>query len=162
MRKNHYWLQFAISVLGTAIGVALTFGLNGLLDKRKQAQAQRLTAIMVIHDIDNTIDELKGMKEREEERSKLLEYASEHLGQLDKVPYDTLTRLINNLLNDNSDFRFDDSKEKIFKDTTELCSASNWGADKYGRVAGLKNGLIVTVGGKIRPEPSGTLSVSTD
>ena len=129
MGKNHYWLQFVISVLGTAIGVALTFGLNGMLEKRKQNQAQRLTAIMVIHDIDNTIDQLKSMKEREDRRSKLLEYATEHMGHLDKVPYDTLSKIINNLLNDGSDFRFDNSKEKIFN--SDLDTWQNLGNMKF-------------------------------
>ena len=129
MEKNHYRLQFVISVLGTAIGVALTFGLNGLLENRKQSQAQRLTAIMVIHDIDNTIDELKRMKEREEGRGKLLEYATEHMGHLNKVPYDTLTRIINNLLTNKSEFRFDDSKEKIFN--SDLDTWQNLGNMKF-------------------------------
>ena len=129
MEKNHYWLQFIISAMGTAIGVALTFGLNGLIENRKQDQAQRLTAIMVIHDIDNTIDELKSMKEREEKRCKLLEYATEHKGHLDKVPYDTLTTIINSLLNSHSDFRFDDSKEKIFN--SDLDTWQNLGNMKF-------------------------------
>ena len=129
MKKNQYWLQFIISVLGTAIGVALTFGLNGVLDNRKQEQAQRLTAIMVIHDIDNTIDELKRMKEREEQRCKLLEYATEHKGHLDKVPYDTLTSIINKLLNNGSDFRFDNSKENIFN--SDLDTWQNLGNMKF-------------------------------
>ena len=127
--KKHYWLQFVISALGTAIGVALTFGLNGLLENRKQAQAQRLTAIMVIHDIDDTIDELKGMKEREESSGKLLEYAAEHKGHFDKVPFDTLMTIINNLLNNNSVFRFDDSKEKIFN--SDLDTWQNLGNMKF-------------------------------
>lgn len=129
MKTNNYWLQFVISVLGTAIGVALTFGLNGRLESRKQAQAQRLTAIMVIHDIDNTIDELKRMKKLEEDRCKLLEYATDHKGHLDKVPYDTLKSIINNLLNNNSEYRFDNSKEKIFN--SDLDTWQNLGNMKF-------------------------------
>ena len=61
--KKHYWLQFVISALGTAIGVALTFGLNGLLENRKQAQAQRLTNLglpsdLLTRDIHDCIDAL--------------------------------------------------------------------------------------------------------
>ena len=53
MKSSIDWKQFFISVLGTAIGVALTFIVSGMLERRHKAQAQRLTAIMVIHDIDN-------------------------------------------------------------------------------------------------------------
>lgn len=129
MEKNHFWLQFVISVLGTAIGVALTFGINGMLENHKKEQAQRLTAIMVIHDIDNTIDDLKNMKEREDRYGKLLEYATERIGHLDEVPYDTLTSIINILLDNDSDFRFDTSKEKIFN--SDLDTWQNLGNMKF-------------------------------
>lgn len=36
--------------------------------------------------------------------------------------------------------------ERLFENKTELFSKSKWGADKYGRVSGLKKGLIITVG----------------
>ena len=129
MKKNQYWLQFVIGVLGTAIGVALTFGLNGMMESRKQERAQRLTAIMVIHDIDNTIDELKGMKESEEKSCKLLEYATEHKGHFDKVPFDTLISIINTLLTRRSEFRFENSKEKIFN--SDLDTWQNLGNMKF-------------------------------
>ena len=39
--------------------------------------------------------------------------------------------------------------ERMFEDMEELLTLSKWGADRYGRVAGLKRGLIVTIEGKI-------------
>ena len=38
---------------------------------------------------------------------------------------------------------------RIFEDKVDLFSLNKWGADKYGRVTGLKNGLIITVGSEI-------------
>ena len=55
-KRRFDWGSFFVTVLGTAIGVALTFIVSGILERRNKAQAQRLTAIMVIHDIDNSID----------------------------------------------------------------------------------------------------------
>lgn len=114
MNKNNYLQQFIIGVLGTALGVALTFGLNGIQERRQQAKAQRLTAIMVIHDIDGTIDLLKNWKQQEEEADKLLSYALKHQDKLGEMPYDTLSKTINLLVAKGSDFHFDTSKEKIF------------------------------------------------
>ena len=127
-RKPFDWQRFLISVMGTAIGVALTFVVNGMLERRNKEQAQRLTAIMVIHDIDESIDILKSMAEPEEERGKLLEFALEHRDNLGKMPYDSLTSIIYALL-ESSDFRFDDSKEKVFN--SDLDTWQNLGNMKF-------------------------------
>jgi len=123
------WRQFFISVLGTAIGVALTFVVSGLLERRNKAQAQRLTAIMVIHDIDNTIDILKAWKNGEEDGAVLLLYAMEHKDQKEPIPSDTLTRVLNLLVRNNSDYHFDTSKEQIFN--SDLDTWQNLGNMKF-------------------------------
>ncbi|MBO6080817.1 MAG: hypothetical protein J6P54_07625, partial [Bacteroidales bacterium] len=57
------WMQLLISIIGTAIGVGLTFAVSSWMDNRKKEEAQRLMAIMVIHDIDESINTLKTLKE---------------------------------------------------------------------------------------------------
>lgn len=126
---NIRWQQFFISVLGTAIGVALTFSLNGMRANNKQEQAQRLTAIMVIHDIDNTIEILKSWKQQEAARDTLLKYAVENRDHLDKFPLDTLYTVITDLLRINEDYRFDTSKESIFN--SDLDTWQNLGSVKF-------------------------------
>ena len=126
---NSRWQQFFISVLGTAIGVALTFSLNGLRANNKQQQAQRLTAIMVIHDIDNTIDILKSWKQQEASKDTLLHYAMDNKDHLDKVPSDTLSSIILNLVSQNRSFRFDTSKEEIFN--SDLDTWQNLGSVQF-------------------------------
>ena len=123
------WQQFFISVLGTAIGVALTFSLNGLRANNKQQQAQRLTAIMVIHDIDNTIDILKSWKQQEASKDTLLHYAVDNKDHLDKVSVDSLIQVINLLVNNNRSFRFDTSKEEIFN--SDLDTWQNLGSVQF-------------------------------
>ena len=112
--KKMDWQQFFITVIGTAIGVALTFVVSGILERRNKAQAQRLTAIMVIHDIDNSIDVLKDMREKEEQNGELLRLALKQRDHLELVPFDTLYNILNLLTDSQLDFRFDTSKEKIF------------------------------------------------
>ena len=113
-RKQIDWQQFFITVIGTAIGVALTFVVNGIMERRNKAQAQRLTAIMVIHDIDNSIDIVKKMKEEEERNGELLRFALKQRDHLEGMPFDTLAGVLDVLIDSRSVFSFDTSKEKIF------------------------------------------------
>jgi hypothetical protein len=61
-----WWTPLLISIIGTAIGVGLTFAVNNWMDRRQKQQTQRLMAIMVIHDIDESINTLKTLKEQME------------------------------------------------------------------------------------------------
>ena len=108
------WMQLLISILGTAIGVGLTFAVNNWMDSRKKAETQRLMAIMVIHDIDESINSLKTLKEDIETKYNATLYVWEHLNQMDSVPNETLDLALSFLVDDGEEFRFDNSKEKIF------------------------------------------------
>ena len=108
------WMQLLISILGTAIGVGLTFAVNNWMDNRKKAETQRLMAIMVIHDIDESINSLKTLKENMETEYNATMYVREHLEQIDSVPNDTLSMALSFLVDAVEEFRFDNSKEKIF------------------------------------------------
>ena len=113
-RKQMDWQQFFITVVGTAIGVALTFSVSGILARRSKAHAQRLTAIMVIHDIDNSVKIIEDMKKEEEQSGELLRFAMKQRDHLEAMPFDTLTTVLGILTDSHSDFSFDSSKEKIF------------------------------------------------
>lgn len=113
-RKQMDWQQFFITVVGTAIGVALTFIVSGILERRSKAHAQRLTAIMVIHDIDNSVKIIEDMKKEEEQSGELLRFAMKQRDHLEAMPFDTLTTVLGILTDSHSDFSFDSSKEKIF------------------------------------------------
>ena len=109
------WLTaLLISIIGTAIGVGLTFAVNNWMEKRHKQQTQRLMAIMVIHDIDESISSLKTLKENMETMYNATLYVWEHLNQLDSVPTDTLNKALYLIVETDEEFRFDNSKEKIF------------------------------------------------
>lgn len=113
-KKKIDWQEFFITVIGTAIGIALTFIVSGILERRNKAQAQRLTAIMVIHDIDNSVEIIKDMKAEEEQNGELMRLALKQRDHLEGMPFDTLSRVLSILTDSRSDFSFDTSKEKIF------------------------------------------------
>lgn len=112
--SNSWWAPLIISIIGTAIGVGLTFAVSNWMDNRKKEEAQRLMAIMVIHDIDESINTLKTLKENMENEYNAALYVREHLDQLDSVPNDTLDMALYFIIETEEEFRFDNSKEKIF------------------------------------------------
>lgn len=127
--KKSWWMQFFISVLGTAIGVGLTFAISHRVENRKKEQAQRLTAMMVIHDIDESVQSLKTLKENTSTLYEAMLFIREHLDQLDVVPNDTVYKAIGFLTSDDQIFRFDTSKEKIFHSSPETWQ--NLGSMKF-------------------------------
>ena len=123
------WKQFLVTLLGTAIGVGLTLFVNGVRDSYRKSRAQRLTATMVIHDIDNTVALLKELKKEEEEADKLLQFVLKRQDSLDTVPYDTLNKAVTYLMSSDDVFRFDLSKEKIFN--SDVDTWQNLGSMKF-------------------------------
>ena len=113
-KSDSWWARLLLSIIGTAIGVGLTFTVNNRRDYHKKEQAQRLMAIMVIHDIDASINTLKTLKEETETEYNATMYVREHLNQLDSVPIDTLNLALAFIVDGGEEFRFDNSKEKIF------------------------------------------------
>ena len=107
-------MQLLISIIGTAIGVGLTFAVNNWMENRKKEEAQRLMAIMVIHDIDESINSLKTLKENMETEYNATMYVREHLDLIESMPNDTLNLALSFIVEDGEEFRFDNSKEKIF------------------------------------------------
>ena len=91
-KRHEWWMQFVISVLGTAIGVGLTFAVSNRIDNNKKEQAQMLTAMMVIHDIDETIDKLKEMKETSETGYNITSYLVEHPLEKEKLKAEKKTQ----------------------------------------------------------------------
>ena len=127
--RRNWWMQFIISVLGTAIGVGLSFGISHWIESNKKEQAQRITAMMVIHDIDETIDKLKQMKTEMEEQYNVTICVFGQLDKLDSISPDTLTMVLGFIVGDDQDFRFDMSKEQIFNSSPDTWQ--NLGSMKF-------------------------------
>ncbi|MBR4920006.1 MAG: hypothetical protein IKZ62_01650 [Prevotella sp.] len=85
------WLKgFLVSLLGTSIGVGLTFTVNRCVDTRKQQAAQRETVIMAVCDIDEITQGLKEEMLMEDSLFKVAMYVSTHQELIDSLPMDTL------------------------------------------------------------------------
>ena len=66
-KTDHEWLKtLLVSIIGTFVGVSLTFFADRMVERRQQKKAQRETAIMAVCDIDEIIQKLKEEKQMEE------------------------------------------------------------------------------------------------
>ena len=113
---NDWWRQFLTGVMGTAIGVGLTFAVSNWVEGNRKEQAQRQTAMMAVYDIDEIIRELKEDLERENTMYPLALYLSSHPGKIDAVSDDTVRQAVVYLLDDPTSMPdwAADAKEKAF------------------------------------------------
>lgn len=115
---KQWWAQFLISVLGTAIGVGLTFAVSKKVENNKMEQAQRLTAMMVIVDMEQSLETICRIKADEEQRYQAALYVQNHLSEIDSISYDTLSLIANYIMDGsyvNTDLEFSESGEKVFQ-----------------------------------------------
>ena len=112
--------ELLLTTLATTISIVLTFGTAYFVEQRQAEQAQRQTAMMLIHDIDESVAVLDRMAEGEEEQKSAFQYVINHLDQIDSLSVDTLYTAVTMLGTIFTDGKyFDDSKENIFNSSQE-------------------------------------------
>ena len=112
------WKDFLISILGTAIGVGLTFAVSKIVENNKKEEAQHVTAMMIIDDMEKSLDIVRFIKEDEEQRDLAARYVLEHLTEIDSISYDTLSLVANYIIDGSfysTETEFSESGEKIFQ-----------------------------------------------
>ena len=121
MGLNNWWKQFLTGVMGTAIGVGLTFAVSNWVDNHKKNQAQRQTAMMAVYDIDEIVRLMKEDSQEEDLIFPVLTHLVAHPEGLDKTSPDTLRMAVLYLIDDPaSEPRWiNDSKEKAFSSGME-------------------------------------------
>ena len=92
--------QLTLSIIGTAIGVGLTFFVNNQVDINHQRSAQRETAIMAVCDIDEITQGLKEEIQLEDSLFKVTMYVATHQELIDSLPMDTLNMAFKYLYDD--------------------------------------------------------------
>lgn len=116
--SRQWWKDFLIGVLGTAIGVGLTFAVSKIVENNKKEEAQHVTAMMIIDDMENSLEIVRFIKEDEEQRDLAARYVLEHLSAIDSISYDTLSLVANYIIDGSfysTETEFSESGEKIFQ-----------------------------------------------
>ena len=95
------WLkELLLTIVGTAIGVGLTFFVNDKVEDSHQRSAQRETAIMAVCDIDEIVQGLKDEIQLEDSLFQVTMYVSTHQELIDSLPMDTLDMAFKYLYDD--------------------------------------------------------------
>ena len=110
--------KFIISILGTTISIALTFGTTALINNHKKKIAKRQTAMLVIHDINNTIKLLENSKLQYEKSYESTKYFMEYMDRPEAADSVKLAQAIDDVLRMltriDRDKSINESTEKIF------------------------------------------------
>lgn len=123
--------QLLTSILGTAIGVGLTFTADRMMENNKQQRAQRETALMAVCDIDEIIQQLKDEMHSEDELFQVAMYVSTHQEQIDAMREDTIDMTFEYLYDDPAKVKdwTIDTKENAFNSGME--ARKNLGNNKF-------------------------------
>ena len=81
--------QLSIAIIGTAIGVGLTFFADKMVENNHRKAAQRETAIMAVCDINEIVQGLKDVVQIEDSLFKVAMYVSAHQELIDSLSMDT-------------------------------------------------------------------------
>ena len=117
--------EMAMTIIATTISIILTFGSSSIIEKRQKEMNRRQTVMMVIHDIENNIEQVKGWKSGEEYQITLMHYVQNHLDEIELLPLDTLKEVYDYLLQDESgeDYKMDNYIESSFRENQSLWSS---------------------------------------
>ena len=135
IRHSEWWKNFLMGVLAAAIGVGLTFEVDHCVERAKQKQAQRQTAMLAIYDIDEIIRQFSNDTQREEAFYKVAMYLFTHPEELENVAMDSLWMTASYLFYDPSETPAwtDNSTEQVF--TSSMDALQNIGdVTFYGNV----------------------------
>lgn len=113
--------QLIISIIATVISIILTFGVAHVVDKKNEKERRRQISMMVIHDIDQTINNIKNILNSEEAGWEATRYCMDNKKRLGSISKDTLVSFLNYILSDTFDpsLQFDKSNESIFNSSQD-------------------------------------------
>lgn len=114
--------EMTMTVIATTISIVLTFGSAFVVEKQQKEKNRRQTVMMVIHDIENNISDLKAYKRGEEKQISVTHYVLNHLDQIESISMDTLMYVFEYLYEEESGeiLNFDESTEKLFQENQSL------------------------------------------
>ncbi len=118
-KRGGFWKQLGMLVLGTTVSLVLTFGTAQLIEKGQRAKDRRLTALMVMSNIEAFAQQMDSlyaqMDEADSASTWLLSRPEEKLALL---PSDQLLEIINKAFVQDL-ISYDKSAENIFSNTID-------------------------------------------
>lgn len=114
--------DMAMTIIATTISIILTFGSSSIIEKRQKEKSRRQTVMMIIHDIEENVKQLREWNKTEERNYDLTCKVILNLENIDGISLDTLQEVYN-YLREMEVYRLDESKEKLFQENQEQWSS---------------------------------------
>ena len=117
--NNGFWKQIGIIIIGTTISILLTIGSSQLLEMRQRAKDRRLTAMMVLSNIESSARQFDNMSKQLAHIDTLGTWLLSHpVEQLELLPDDVLKMVMNSAI-ELTFITHDESAEKIFSNNID-------------------------------------------
>ena len=112
--------ELLLSFIGTSLSIILTFGTAHFVDEKQSREAGRQTAMMVIHDMENSAEIFRKLARDDEKDFNLACEVLSRKDQLDSIPVDTLYSLVKSIMaSATKHYSYDDAGEQIFLSSPE-------------------------------------------
>lgn len=113
--------ELLLTFIGTTLSIILTFGTAHFVEQQQNREAGRQTAMMVIHDMENTADLFSAWEKDEEQYFNCAEYVLEHKDEIDAISEDTLQALTAYLsVSGSKQYNYDASSETLFLSSQDV------------------------------------------
>lgn len=118
-KRGGFWKQLGMLVLGTTISIVLTFGTAQILDSVQRAKDRRLTALMVMSNVEAYAEQLDSVYVQMAAADSAIAWLiSKPLDELEKMPNDMMIELLKKA-HYRQEFTYDKSAEKIFSNSID-------------------------------------------
>lgn len=112
--------ELLLSFIGTSLSIVLTFGTAHFVDEKQNRDAGRQTAMMVIHDMENSAEIFRKYARDDEKDFNLACEVLSRKDQLDSISADTLYSLVQSIMAPAvALYSYDDAGEQIFLSSPE-------------------------------------------
>lgn len=121
IRSANWAKELLMTFAGATLSIILTFGTAHILDEKQQREDGRQTAMMVIHDMENSAKAMRDYAEEEEKNFNIAQRLLLHPTEIDSLDIDTLFLFVNYITTSSGEgkYTFDDSSERIFLSSPE-------------------------------------------
>ena len=114
--KSASWAkELLMTFVGATLSIILTFGTAHFVDQKEQKAEGRQTAMMVIHDMENSAEIFSQCVKQEEKYFNVSQYIRENKQNLDAISADSLLAFVTYVTaSAGQNYVFDDSSERTF------------------------------------------------
>ena len=119
-----WFKELLLTFLGTTISIVLTFGTAQYFEQKQKNADARLLAMMVIHDMDNTVELLRRLAKEDAKNTEDARYVLDNLDKLDSLEYNLFANVLSYIkaeVSSQQQYPLDEASEKVF-----LSSQDSW------------------------------------